>query len=167
MMNKLRAKLFDWPHSSGHPGFNSATLKTIFIFLDMCFLFGRTRCSLPLISSTMSLSRAGCRTGRAAGWPEPTSCTAEPAANTSRSCPTRGSTLTGTTERRTVRQSWDKHAETADTTYSYTHIRNVLGPSSANLGQTPWKKCCFFVHVQWIHPKIYRVLPLSHCAPFQ
>lgn len=63
----------------------------------------RALCSLLLISSTMLPSRAGCRTGWAAGWPEPTSCTAAPAGNTSRSWPTRGSTPTETTERYTVR----------------------------------------------------------------
>lgn len=83
----------------------SATFKSNFIFHDMCFLLsGRILCSLLPISSTMSPSRAGCRTGWAAGWPEPTSCTAAPAGNTSRSWPTRGSTPTETTERCTVRQ---------------------------------------------------------------
>lgn len=76
-----------------------AGLKCNFMFYDMCFLLSdRTPRSLRRISSTMSPSRADCRTEWAAGWPEPTSCTAEPAGSTFRSWPTRGWTQTATME---------------------------------------------------------------------
>lgn len=71
-----------------------------------CFFLDRTPCSPLRISSTTLPSRAGYRTGWAAGWPEPTSCTVAPAGNTSRSWPTRGWTPTEKTERHTVRYKW-------------------------------------------------------------
>lgn len=77
-----------------------AGLKRNFAFHDMWFLLSycRTARSLLRTSSTMWPSRADCRTEWAAGWPEPTSCTAEPAGSTFRSWPTRGWTQTVTTE---------------------------------------------------------------------
>lgn len=88
-----------WPAVNIFLSSPGAGLKRNFVFRDMCFLLSdRTPRSLRQISSTMSPSRAGCRTEWAAGWPGPTSCTAEPAGSTSRSWPTRGSTQTATME---------------------------------------------------------------------
>lgn len=94
--NERRAGAFAVNILLSSPG---AGLKRNFALRDMCFLLSsRTPRSLRRISSTMSPSRADCRTEWAAGWPEPTSCTAGPAGSTFRSWPTSGWTQTATME---------------------------------------------------------------------
>lgn len=98
-----------WPAVNIFLSSPGTRLKRNFMRHDMCFLLSdRTAHSLRRISSTMSPSRADCRTEWAAGWPEPTSYTAEPAGNTSRSWPTRGLTQTATTEPCMVRTTTNR-----------------------------------------------------------
>lgn len=98
-----------WPAVNIFLSSPGTRLKRNFVRHDMCFLLpDRTAHSLRRISRTMSPSRADCRTEWAAGWPEPTSYTAEPAGNTSRSWPTRGLTQTATTEPCMVRTTTNR-----------------------------------------------------------